>query len=640
MGHDEVFHPLAADAEIAGDDDGLAGEDVGQGGVLPGPVEAEAGGAQPRDLLAVCGILEVGDDGAGGDLAHVGHFAELVQRSGGEGVDVAEMAREHLGRGLADVADAQRVEDALEGNLLRGLQALQEALCGAFLPALQADQLVAAEVVEVGRRAGEAGLVELVDRHLAGQDVHGLAADEVQQAALDLHRAAVLVGAEPSGLRLGLDERRAAVRTFVRENGPRGVRGAVRRVDARDLGDDFAALLHVHPVAHADVQQGHLVGVVEGGALDDGAAELHRREVGDGGHGAGAADLIVDAEQLRAGLFGLEFIGDRPARRLGRVAEHALAGEFVDLDHDAVRGVGKELAGGVPVVDVFLDLRDVGAEAPVRRDGQAPAGRGVERLAVGVELDGLGGDVIEGADQAAVRHFFGVGELERAGGGVARVGERRLFLRLALAVEGVEGGVGHQDLAADLEFLRIIALQLLRNAGDAADIVRDVVSLHAVAAGEGLDQLSVAVGQADGGAVELEFAAVGEGDAVQGLVGPRGEFFDLADGIGVAQREHRVAVGALDEALARAALRVGAHRGVEVGADAVGGGVGRVELGEFGLQPLQLVHQLVEVIVRHRRRIVDIIAPAVLPEGLPEFVDPDFGCFLVHSAHSRAYMRI
>ena len=461
----------------------------------------------------------------------------------------------------------------------------------------------------------------------------------MQQAALDLHRAAVLVRAEPLGFGLGLDEGRAAVRADAREDGRLRALRAVCGVDAGDLGDDLPAFLDVDPVAHADVQQGHLVCVVEGGALDERAAELHGGEVRDGGHGAGAPDLVVDAEQLRAGLLGLEFIGHRPAGRLGRVAQRALGGEFVDLDDDAVGGVGEELAGLVPVVDVGLDLPDVVAEAALLRDGQAPARGGVKGLAVGGEVHRLGGDVVERADEAAVRHFLGVDELQGPGGGVARVGEGGLLLRLALAVEGVEGRVGHQDLAADLEIRRVVALQLLGDVRDAAHVLRDVVALDAVAAGERLREPAVPVGQADGGAVELEFAAVAEADALEGLLGARDEFFDFSDGIGVAQGEHRVAVRPLDEALARLRLRVRAHGRVEVGADAAGGGVGAVELREFGLQALQLMHQLVELIVRHRRRVVHIVAPTVLPEDLPELVYPYFRSLFLHTP-ARIYARI
>ena len=639
MGGDELLHALAADAEVAGDDDRLARQGVGQGGFLPGSVEAQAGGAQPGDHLQVLGPGEEVDDAAGDDFAHVVDFEELLLRGGGEGVDVAEVARDALGGRLADVADAQREEDPLEGDLLRRFQACEEALGGLVLPAFEAEQLVFADIVQVRGGAGQAGGEELLDRHLAGQDVHGLAADEVQQAALDLHRAAVLVRAEPFGFVLSLDQGRAAIGADGREDGRLRAFRAVRGVDAGDFRDDLPAFLDIDPVAHADVQQGHLVGVVEGGALDERAAELHGGEVRDGGHGAGASDLVVDAEQLRAGLLGLEFIGHRPAGRLGRVAQRALGGEFVDLDDDAVRGEGEELAGAVPVIDVVLDLRDVVAEAALLRDGQAPARGGVEGLAVGGEVHRLGGDVVERTDEAAVRHLFGIDELQRAGSGVARVGEGGFFLRLAFAVEGVEGRVGHQDFAADLEFRRVVPVELLRDAGDAADVLRDVVALDAVAAGEGLCEPAVPVGQANGGAIELELAAVAEANAFEGFLGACDEFFDFSDGVGIAQRKHRVAVRPLDKALPRLRLGVGAHGGVEVGADAAGGGVGAVELRELGLQALQLVHELVELIVRHRRGVVHIVAPAVLPEDLPELVYPYFCSLFLHTL-ARIYARI
>ena len=277
------------------------------------------------------------------------------------------------------------------------------------------------------------------------------------------------------------------------------------------------------------------------------------------------------------------------------VAEGALAVELVDLDDYAVGGEGQELALPVPVVDVFAYFAYVVAEPALVGHRQPPARRRVEGFPVGGEGYGFGGDVVERADEPPVGDLLRVDELERARSRVAGVREGRVLVVLALAVQGVEGLVGHQHFAAYLELLRVVAVELPRDVGNAQGVFGHVVAPYAVAAGERLDEASAAVGQAYRGAVEFQFAAVAEPGSAEGPLRPGGELLYLGDRVGVAEGEHRVAVPPLHEARAGERFGVAFQRGVEVGAYLVGGGVGAVELGVGGLQVLELVHQRVEL---------------------------------------------
>lgn len=58
------------------------------------------------------------------------------------------------------------------------------------------------------------------------------------------------------------------------------------------------------------------------------------------------------------GAFGLELVGDGPARRLGSVAEIELLAQIVDLEHKAVGGYGQLLSRRVPIFDESVDLLD------------------------------------------------------------------------------------------------------------------------------------------------------------------------------------------------------------------------------------------------------------------------------------------
>ena len=181
------------------------------------------------------------------------------------------------------------------------------------------------------------------------------------------------------------------------------------------------------------------------------------------------------------------------------------------------------------------------ADAHVLRDLETPFAGLCEALPVGREGKVVARQLIERAVQPAPRHYGRRLLLERAGRRIARVGEKRLAVGLAFGVQAVERGVGHEDLAPDLEERGpSLAPQAQGYRADRADVGRHVVAFDAVAARQGLYELSLFVGERDGCAVELQFADVVRRagfalDAVEKLV-------QLLERVGVAQREHRVAV--------------------------------------------------------------------------------------------------
>src|SRR5690606_30513994 len=149
-------------------------------------------------------------------------------------------------------------------------------------------------------------------------------------------------------------------------------RATLVEVDVDHGRDDFAGLLDAHEVAHADVLARDLVAVVQRGARDGGAGQLHRGELGDGGEHAGAADLDADGEQLGFGALGGEFVGHGPARGLGGGAGLALQGERVEFDHRTVGRVGEGVATRVEFAH-GVDHRVDAAGVPVFfHGGQTP----------------------------------------------------------------------------------------------------------------------------------------------------------------------------------------------------------------------------------------------------------------------------
>ena len=158
--------------------------------------------------------------------------------------------------------------------------------------------------------------------------------DEMAEALDALGRADQAAGAADVDLALLAHRVRAAFGACVGEDVRRAL--LLRRQILQHLRDDVAGALDADAVADADAEPGDLVGIVQGGVGDGDAADADRLQPRHRGQLAGAADLDVDRLEHRFGFLGREFVGERPARRLGDEAEPLLPVEPVDLVDDAV----------------------------------------------------------------------------------------------------------------------------------------------------------------------------------------------------------------------------------------------------------------------------------------------------------------
>ena len=93
---------------------------------------------------------------------------------------------------------------------------------------------------------------------------------------------------------------------------------------------------------------------------------------------------------------------------------------------------------------------------------------------------------------------FRVKALQRAAGGIARIGEQRFFGGLALGIDAFKLLPRQQYLAANFKLVGPVArLKYQRNGADCTHVHRNVVALHAVAARHSAHQPSVYIGQRD-----------------------------------------------------------------------------------------------------------------------------------------------
>ena len=173
--------------------------------------------------------------------------------------------------------------------------------------------------------------------------------------------------------------------------------------------------------------------------------------------------------------------------------------------------------------------------------------------------DGVGGfGVAQGVEENVQRSpggDAGIQQPQRAGGGVARVGEGRQPVRLELPVEAREGAPRHVDLAANFQAAQCASspCQAQGNAPDGAQVLRDVLAHPAVAARRAAHEFPVFVEQRHAQAVDFRLDHVAEG--LRRLVlQPHQARLELTQFIGIAgvvQAEHRHLMGHRFEPLGR-----------------------------------------------------------------------------------------
>src|SRR5205085_554303 len=135
------------------------------------------------------------------------------------------------------------------------------------------------------------------------------------------------------------------------------------------------------------------------------------------------------------------------------------------------------VALGLHTVAELDHLVNRGALRAVRVDAEARPLQPVERLPVGGEGFALAAQDVVGEEvEAAARDDLRVELADRAGGGVARVGELRLVRLLALEVERREGPARQIRLAAHLHLPALSDLQAEREAADGAHVLRHVLA--------------------------------------------------------------------------------------------------------------------------------------------------------------------
>ncbi len=159
--------------------------------------------------------------------------------------------------------------------------------------------------------------------------------------------------------------------------------------------------------------------------------------------------------------------------------------------------------------------------------------------------------------------------------------------------------------------------QRQRNRADRPHVGGHVLAVAAVAARRAAHEAAVLVGERDAQPVDLELRDVRDRlvAGTRALPHPLVERAELLDVVGVVEAEHRDEVVDLVEAVDRAA------------GDALRRRIGGDQLGMIRFEPLELVQQRVELLVRDLGVVVDVVALFVVPNQIAEFAQADVARF-------------
>ena len=151
---------------------------------------------------------------------------------------------------------------------------------------------------------------------------------------------------------------------------------------------------------------------------------------------------------------------------------------------------------------------------------------------MGIRRKTIGKEIIEASIEMTTRHFTRILRLQCSGCGIARVGEKRLFIIRTLGIQFFKHLPRHKDFSANLKLLRPVARQeLQRDAADGFHICGDIIPLCSVAASYGTNHSSVAIGDGDRGSVKFHLSRDREILAIYCFSDTVEPFVNLLDGI-------------------------------------------------------------------------------------------------------------
>ena len=254
------------------------------------------------------------------------------------------MQRQDAGSRLTDLTDAEREDETFKADLAARLDGRQKVADRNITIAVKRSHLGAPciKTEDIGRSSDPAEGDELVDLPRAKPlDIEGIARDEMLQPFEALCRAFEAVGTASHRLALGPGCRCAAFGTCLGKDKPGAFGGPRFGKHPHHLRDHIASPLDHHPVANTDILAADFILVMKRRVGDNNTADGDGFKPRHRCQRAGTPDLDVDGVQQGFGLFGGEFMRQRPARRTRHLAKPGLVIMPVDLVDDPVNVIAK-----------------------------------------------------------------------------------------------------------------------------------------------------------------------------------------------------------------------------------------------------------------------------------------------------------
>src|SRR5262249_26652488 len=254
--------------------------------------------------------------------------------------------------------------------------------------------------------------------------------------------------------------------------------------------------------ADAQVLARQLIEVVQRRVDDLRAADAHGVELRDRRYRAGSPNIKIDRADDRLRRLGRVLERDRPPRRLRGRAQLELLFAAIDLDHDAVDLEGEVVTVLAPALDERLDRGNVGKDAALGIERKVELLQQRVRGPLRFDARAVRGDeMVDVRAETARRGELRILLPQRARRRVARIGELLFFVEPF--VQLLEILFRDVDLAAHLEAFDL-RVDAQRQRAHCANVRRDVVAAHAVAARGRARERAAFVQQIDRHAVDLQ----------------------------------------------------------------------------------------------------------------------------------------
>ena len=240
-----------------------------------------------------------------------------------------------------------------------------------------------------------------------------------------LRRTGQTPGTAPDGFVFFSDGMSAAFRTDLGKLKFDRIGTALFFQNLDDLRNNVAGSLNDNRIADADVFAFYFILIVKRSVRNDDAADVDRFQIGNGGQGAGAADLNSDVVDAGYGPLSRKFMRCRPAWRSCQVSESFLQGPAVDLVNNSVDIVRQVGAYGQQIRVTLFEAFGVGTETVVGIGRKTPALKKKKKFALRLPWyfrqfsPGIGEKA-----EFALSGYRSVKLPERPGRRVARIGKK------------------------------------------------------------------------------------------------------------------------------------------------------------------------------------------------------------------------